>query len=770
MLSFINQFILKVQGTCNLACDHCYVYEHADQSWRQKPQSMTVNVAIQAATRIGDYARIHGLPVVRIVLHGGEPLLLGVTRLRAIIATLVREVSRDSSLSLHVQTNGVLLNEQFCRLFDEYDVKVGISLDGDKSSNDRHRRYANGRSSHPQALRALALLRRPEFRHLYGGILCTVDISNDPMDVYEALLKENPPHLDFLLPHATWVQPPPGHDADTAPYGNWLRKVHLRWLSEGRPVPIRLFDALTAASRGLPSGSEAIGLHPVALAVVDTDGSWEQADSLKTAYDGAPATGMNVSTHSVMQVTAHPGMVTRNEGYSELCGTCRACPVVHICGGGLYAHRFGGRNGFDNPSVYCADLNLMARHVASTRSSVTYKSPQEKRIPEMHRLPEGAFDAFAAGPGTVEGIAALQNTQLSITRALIAGGAEPTGQSDLAQAARFGRQLLIDLDRNHPAATREVFNYPFVQAWALRCLTENDDSNQKHDAAHIAGLAAAAAWRAGVTTRLRIPVRAGLIHLPGLGASRVSDHGTTAVLSLQGAEQPPPEWISLREVATPLLSVVVDDLNPYRVANEWTARGRLSASDWESCRVSLATAADEIKQLLPLYAPVLKCGLRTIVPLQRGNKSSEADRSIKSNRTFAEIGVQMTVGSSLVDVAEALLRGFQHMKLRALMDMYDFFTVAANSTARIQNDHPGVQVEEALHDLYTHVSLAELWRARSLTTPSSLAERRAEAIFRFHLRRADRLADTLSEAGVLAPAGARFTHGLRTTVDRLRDL
>jgi len=59
--------------------------------------------------------------------------------------------------------------------------------------------FADGRSSHAQVLRALALLRQLRFRHLYAGILCTVDLRNDPIAVYEALRAEAPPRVDLLL-------------------------------------------------------------------------------------------------------------------------------------------------------------------------------------------------------------------------------------------------------------------------------------------------------------------------------------------------------------------------------------------------------------------------------------------------------------------------------------------------------------------------------------------------------------------------------------------
>ncbi len=101
---------------------------------------------------------------------------------------------------------------------------------------------------------------------------------------------------------------PPGIDT---PYAAWLARIHSRWIADGRPVPIRFFDSLLAAWEGRPSGSEAAGLDPVDLLVIETDGGWEQTDSLKTAYENAPATGLDVFSHSVDEAAAHPGMAAR---------------------------------------------------------------------------------------------------------------------------------------------------------------------------------------------------------------------------------------------------------------------------------------------------------------------------------------------------------------------------------------------------------------------------------------------------------------------------
>ena len=128
----------------------------------------------------------------------------------SIARALRRAIEPVCRLDLRIHTNGVRLDEELCELFLAERVMVGISLDGDRAANDLHRRYANGRSSYDQVLRAVALLRQERYRDIYAGLLATMDVRSDPVAVYRALADLEPPNLDFLLPHGTWDSPPPG--------------------------------------------------------------------------------------------------------------------------------------------------------------------------------------------------------------------------------------------------------------------------------------------------------------------------------------------------------------------------------------------------------------------------------------------------------------------------------------------------------------------------------------------------------------------------------
>jgi uncharacterized protein len=359
------EFVFKVHQRCNLACDYCYVYELADQSWRDRPIMMSAETWQAAARRMAQHVDFHGLKRIRVVLHGGEPLLAGAERLVRIVGDIRAAVPDRCDVSVGMQTNGVMLDEPTLDMLVENGITVGVSLDGSAASHDRHRRHRNGTGSYTAVERALNLLNEPRYRNSYAGLLCTIDPASDPIEYYEALVRHTPPSIDLLLPHANWANPPlrPDGLAATA-YGDWLVAVFDHWYDSPRPgTRIRLFEEIMHLLLGGASRSEQVGLSPVAVAVVESDGAIEQVDSLKSTYPGACATGLNVRFDSFDAALDHPGVVARQIGEAALCDDCLACPIHRVCGAGHYAHRYRPGVGFLNPSVYCSDLQRIIGHV-----------------------------------------------------------------------------------------------------------------------------------------------------------------------------------------------------------------------------------------------------------------------------------------------------------------------------------------------------------------------------------------------------------------------
>lgn len=361
------EFVVKIHSRCDLSCDYCYMYEMADQSWRDQPRRMSAEVAEHAAARIGQHARAHRVPSIELILHGGEPLLAG----REVISCLVRATREAAGpgvqVNARVQTNAVGLDDSYLRAFRELDIRVGISLDGSAEAHDRHRRFPSGRGSYAAVSAGLHRLMQPSFRDLFSGLLCTIDLRNDPIATYHALAKFNPPKIDFLLPHGTWAEPPPGRipGAAETPYADWLITVFDPWYTSPT-TPIRLFEDIMHLILGGVSATEMVGLSPSRMLVIETDGAIEQADTLKSAYHGAAHTGLHVMKDPLDAAMLLPGIVARQLGVRALSAECRVCRIHQVCGGGLYAHRYRSGTGFANPSVYCPDLMRLIDHISET--------------------------------------------------------------------------------------------------------------------------------------------------------------------------------------------------------------------------------------------------------------------------------------------------------------------------------------------------------------------------------------------------------------------
>ncbi|HWR47744.1 MAG TPA: radical SAM protein, partial [Pseudonocardiaceae bacterium] len=162
------------------------MYELADKTWRLRPRRMPPAIAEQTATRIAEHIHAHGLTRFKIILHGGEPLLAGPDLITHVVTSVRDAAGPRVQVYVSLQTNGVGLDAGYLRLFDELDIRVGVSVDGDAAAHDRHRRYRNGQGSYSAVMAALERLAAGPYRHLFGGLLCTIDVRNDPVATYKA--------------------------------------------------------------------------------------------------------------------------------------------------------------------------------------------------------------------------------------------------------------------------------------------------------------------------------------------------------------------------------------------------------------------------------------------------------------------------------------------------------------------------------------------------------------------------------------------------------
>lgn len=372
------ELILKVASRCNLNCDYCYVYNKGDDSWRNQPRTMPREVVDAVIAKTRDHCLRHGVKRFIFHFHGGEPLLCGPEFFEYFVAAARRVLRPEVEPVFTMQTNGTLLTDELCRLLYYLEVGVGISLDGPEEINDRHRVDHAGRGSYREMRAGVAAALRTAPGTLNQlGVLTVIDINSDPIACYEHLKELGVHHADFLFPDCTIDQPPPGFAGSEAPYADWLIRIFDRWFVE-RPVPVRLrlFEVLIAQMLGFSRNLDFLGAGANEMLFIEANGAIAASVILNICTPGLASAGANVLTHDFDDVLRNELVQAYHLSGQRMCATCDGCPVRGICGGGYLPHRYSAANGFDNPSVYCADLMKLITHI---RGALEASVPAERR-------------------------------------------------------------------------------------------------------------------------------------------------------------------------------------------------------------------------------------------------------------------------------------------------------------------------------------------------------------------------------------------------------
>lgn len=361
----IASYLIKVHSRCNMMCDYCYEYNCGNTSWKSKPREMTIEIFRRAILRIQEHARAHSLTDVFFSFHGGEPLLRKPDFFKEAVDIARTLLEPEVRVGLGMQSNGTLLSKEWVDLFCDLKIGYGISIDGPQHVHDRFRVYSNGEPTHADVLKGLQHLLTEKGRTIWGGILSVLNVEEDPIEILLYLASFNPPSIDFLEPHGSWVTIPPGKKSfHSTEYGDWLIKLFDYWFdSPLSAIPIRKFEEIIEHYFGGTGSVESFGIEPVNLITISTNGDYESVDCLKASKEDGHYLGLNVFDHSIDEVLSRPMIQIRQAGLAALADQCRTCDHVLICGGGYFPHRYSTERGYGNPTVYCADYRVLMEHI-----------------------------------------------------------------------------------------------------------------------------------------------------------------------------------------------------------------------------------------------------------------------------------------------------------------------------------------------------------------------------------------------------------------------
>jgi uncharacterized protein len=187
-------FAKPIGSICNLDCHYCYYLkkEHLypkGESFRM-PNEILEEYIVQHIDASPE-------PVIRFSWHGGEPTVLGLDYFRKIVALQHKHQPPNRRIANGIQTNGTLIDEDWCHFLATEGFTVGLSLDGPREMHDRYRVTKDQKPTHEQTMRGYKLLQK---HRVYTDILCVVNAHNVqfPLQVYRFFKQIKTQYITFL--------------------------------------------------------------------------------------------------------------------------------------------------------------------------------------------------------------------------------------------------------------------------------------------------------------------------------------------------------------------------------------------------------------------------------------------------------------------------------------------------------------------------------------------------------------------------------------------
>ncbi len=348
---------------CNLNCDYCYYLSKeellsTDLHWRMSDEMLE--------EFIRQYIEGHNYKEVIFSWQGGEPTLLGIDFFRKVIELEKKYAPSWMRCENDLQTNGVLLDDEWCAFLKENDFLVGLSIDGPRELHDHYRKDRGGKGTFEKVFRASKLLRKHEVN--FATLSCVNRLTGKhPLEVYRFLrdevgskrmqfipivepkiFRDTAPQKwpDFLMPDMDDPRARPGNSGsvvedwcvDPEDYGDFLIMIFDEWRAKdlGR-IYVHFFDC--AVEQWMGRISPLCVFAPICGkgVAIEHDGGVYACDH----YVYPEYLLGNIRDHSLSEMVLSKDQ--ERFGYAKdfsLPGQCRRCKYLFACAGECPKNRF----------------------------------------------------------------------------------------------------------------------------------------------------------------------------------------------------------------------------------------------------------------------------------------------------------------------------------------------------------------------------------------------------------------------------------------------
>lgn len=374
------QVILKPVGSsCNMVCSYCY-YRQKSGMGSSCGNNMMSERLLELFIR--QFISLQKGDCISIAWHGGEPLLRGIEFYKKAVQ-LQRKYAEGRQVENSLQTNGLLVDDSWCRFFHENRFLIGLSLDGPEHIHDRYRRDRSGHGTFSRVMRAMRLFQK---YNVEFNVLSTINdySARYPVEIYRFFKEQDIRFMQFIpvveclsqLPKkGTQARIlPPGKRAEelVAPwsvkpgdYGRFLTAIYDEWIAGdvGRYF-VPFFDAVLGnwckENASLCVIAKECGKSPV----LEHDGSFYLCDHyVFSEYRLGNIGKKSISELMLSERQKQFGLQKSEQRTLD----CRSCEYLFLCNGECQKNRFiVSASGEYGHNYLCEGLKLFFRHTESS--------------------------------------------------------------------------------------------------------------------------------------------------------------------------------------------------------------------------------------------------------------------------------------------------------------------------------------------------------------------------------------------------------------------
>lgn len=350
----ISLLIKPASSACNLRCKYCFYHSISKNRSVESYGMMSENTLENIVKK----ALLEAEPECTFAFQGGEPTLTGIGFYRKLIQLQEKYNTKNIKINNVIQTNSILINEEWAGFLHNNNFLVGVSLDGPKDINDLHRIDIEGKGTYNRIMKSIAILDKYKVEYNVLSVVTSI-VARHGNKVYDFYKKNGFKYFQFIQCLDPLNEPFGTNKYSLTPkmYGNFLNDIFDKWYEDvlkGDFVDIRYFSNLISMIAG--NRPEVCGMSGICSCefVIEADGGVYPCDFyVIDEWRMGNINDMNLRGLFYSETAQNFIKVSTNVN-----DKCKECKWFNICRGGCRRHREPIINGIPSLNYFCESYEI----------------------------------------------------------------------------------------------------------------------------------------------------------------------------------------------------------------------------------------------------------------------------------------------------------------------------------------------------------------------------------------------------------------------------